>query len=78
MTSIHPNDILAINTKVQVNGKRGYVVKADIEKDQFGMPITVHTIQFTEKYSHRHGNKPIYKPYTKRQQVNYASIYVVE
>lgn len=83
--NISPNTILDINTLVSVGNRRGYVVNAVIEKDQFNSPIAVHTIHFTSKFSHKrfdkNGNvKMVYIPTNtaKIQRVNYASINVLE
>lgn len=75
---ISANDVLPVGTKVQVQNKRGSVVKAEIKRDQFGAPITVHTVKLTHQYSHTAGfaNKAVYKELAKPkiQTVNYAFI----
>jgi hypothetical protein len=47
--SISPNDLLDIGTRVQVNGKRGIVVKAEMVRDYYGGFICRHTIEYREK-----------------------------
>ncbi|MFA5043111.1 MAG: hypothetical protein WC567_03880 [Kiritimatiellia bacterium] len=77
--NITPHTFLSAGTKVQVQNKRGEVVKYDIKKDQFGAPINVHTVKLTEVFSHRIGQTQVYKPLNKVkiQECNYAFIEVI-
>lgn len=80
---IRPNDKLETGARVQVGNKYGNVVSYEVEKDQFGSPITVHMIHFDSVFSHkgaRTAKNPdgmYYKPYDKTSRVNYASINVL-
>lgn len=80
--SIQPTDMLPIGTQVGVGNKLGEVVDAEWKKDQFGNPISVHTIKFNKIFSHTRvqNNKKVsvYKPYNKTQTVNYSAITVID
>ncbi len=70
---ISSNDILEAGQFVKVSGMRGVVIKCDVERDQFGLPISVHTVRLMERFHSRQaGYKPLEKPITKK--VNYSFI----
>lgn len=71
-------DTLAIGTAVRVGSTRGTVTAVDYARDQFGLPMTVHTVTLTERAHVGIGNRTIWKPcnpVTKR--VNYSFITVL-
>ena len=76
MRQITNTELLKIGTRVQVNDKRGIIVKAEMSKDQFSIPICLHTIEYRQKWNQGGRSwKPILKP---RQSVcNYSFIYVI-
>lgn len=71
---ISPNDILPNGTAVKVQSKLGNVVSCEIKRDQFGIPISVHTVQFTQRFSHKTAGLAIYKPMNETRTVNYSFI----
>lgn len=73
-----PNDRLADGTKVSVQGCKGYVVGCKTMKDQFGMPIELHTVKLTERYVRSQCGRPIYKPINETKDVNYSFITVLQ
>ena len=74
MNSISPTTVLENGTNVSVGLKKGVIEAHEILRDQFDKPIVVHTVRYTEKFSHRFGNRDIYKPFTKTERVNYSFI----
>lgn len=78
-TPLAPGITLTPGTKVQVQNKRGTVIKCEVQRDQFGSPIPVHTVLLTEIFSHRRGNQTVYRPLKKprQQTVNYSFITVI-
>lgn len=77
MNHINPLTELSTGTKVTVGYMHGVVIGVRHAKDQFGMPINVHKIHFTKRFTHRVGNVRMYKTIDIIQEINYASIYVI-
>jgi hypothetical protein len=71
--SITPDQLLPVGTSVGVNNMRGTVINSRFEKDQFGMPICVHTIKYDSILVDRYRKK--YKKIDITQRCNYASIH---
>lgn len=73
---IHPNDVLAAGTEVRVNSMKGTIVKHEEKRDQFGGPIIVHTVRFTQRLHRLIANHWTYRPMARpiTQTVNYAFI----
>lgn len=76
---IGPHDQLPAGTKIRVGNRRGEIVSARIEKDQFGAPIVVHRVKLLEIFSHKIGGREIWKPCKKihEQDCNYSFIQVI-
>lgn len=73
---IGPQDKLTPGTKVQVQGKRGVIVRAEDSRDQHGGSIVVHYVKYTEVFSHTHQGKSVYKQMKKpaTRPCNYSFI----
>lgn len=71
--TIFPTTILENSTRVSVKDKRGIIVGHEILQDQFGKPITVHTIHYTHTLSHRVRRGQEFEPFDKIERVNWES-----
>ena len=71
---IDPQELLPVGTRVYVKSMMGLVVSAEMEKDQFGGPICVHVIRYTNKLVDKY--RKIWRQIDRTSRCNYSAIRV--